>query len=223
MEFFQVLMLAGAVLGLALVLFGLVLVIKKFAGDIEINLKIGSLKTGSSGLAIVAFGLVFFFVCAVSEQQVEEKNQTVTAQKGEIAQRDQASQELIDRLVAALKLSNLDSEKAVLDQVLQGVTVGPADAAATTPAVAAAPAAGAKTPATTPPAPTAAKPATTTPTTATPAATAAAANPAFKKLTSSLLTGLVRAEKPEVISLLKSSDPGIGQHLSAIQAQPATR
>ncbi len=218
MEFFQVLMLAGAVLGLALVLFGLVLVIKKFAGDIEINLKIGSLKTGSSGLAIVAFGLVFFFVCAVSEQQVEEKNKTVATQQGEITQRDQASQELVDRLVAALKLSNLDSEKAVLDQVLQGVTPGSADATSAAPAVATAPATGAKSTPTTPPAQTAAKPAASTP-----AATAAAANPAFRKLTSSLLTGLVRSEKPEVITMLKSSDPGIGQHLSAAQAQPASR
>lgn len=209
MEFFQVLMLVGAVIGLALVCLGVFLIIKKFAGDIEINLKIGSLKTGSSGLAIVTFGLVFFFLCAVSEQQVEEKSRAITTQQGEITQRDEASQELVDRLVEALKRSNLDSEKAVLEQVLQGVP----DAGATATAAkdpAAAPAGAATTP------PTAAKPAPPAPSVA-----AAAANPAFRKLTSSLVTGLVRAERPEVIALIKSSDAKLGQHLA--NAQPAVR
>jgi hypothetical protein len=216
MEFFQVLMLVGAVIGLALVCLGVFLIIKKFAGDIEINLKIGSLKTGSSGLAIVTFGLVFFFLCAVSEQQVEEKSRAITTQQGEITQRDEASQELVDRLVEALKRSNLDSEKAVLEQVLQGVPdTGAAATAAKDPATA--PAGAATTPptvATTPP--TVAKPAPPAP-----SVVAAAANPAFRKLTSSLVTGLVRAERPEVIALLKSSDAKLGQHLAS--APPAGR
>lgn len=203
------LMSVGALVGLGLVAFGAYLLVRKMQGDFEISLKIGSLKTGSAGMAVIALGLIFFLSCALSLKTAADSSQALAQQEGVIAQHETAAQTLIDQLAGALSGQSDETKNAILailvksqDAADPGAAAKPGAAPATTAPPSAHPAAEAAEPAVT------ARPA--------PAASTSAAH----ALTATFITALAHTITPESLARMKAANPRLQQHLAASAPAP---
>jgi hypothetical protein len=198
------LMSVGALVGLGLVAFGAYLLIRKLQGDFEISLKIGSLKTGSAGMAVIALGLIFFLTCALSLKTAADSSQALSQQEGVIAQHETATQTVIDQLAGALSGQSDETKNAILAILLKSEDA--AEPAAAAKAEAAPSTAG----------PPAAHPPAGAPASAGAVAPApAASTPAYHALAATFITALAHTVTPESLARMKAANPRLQQHLAA--------